>query len=156
MIIGRHLQQEEMKFSEGVKEKTGASAVRPKIIPMALLSVALLSTTGCVEGHPFRGSIRAAPSQVLQLSWAIARRTDRGITLLGQITQVKCCSPSVAGHLHITVLADNGVIVSEKDVPWGDFIARQLHSASFKTKLAVPKNLAVSKVEIQFITSSPI
>ena len=157
MNSAKHLQQNKLKFSDQEKkEEAGASALRWNLIPLALLSMAFLSITGCVEGHPFHGTIRAAPSPVLQLSWAIARRTDAGIIVRGQITQVKCCAPSVAGHLHITAAAGNGLIASEKDVPWGDFVARQLHSASFKARLVVPKHLAVTKVEIHFITPSPM
>lgn len=116
----------------------------------ALLILAALAA--CTEGVPFRGSVSALPSRVLQLSWARASRTDKGIVVTGQIQQVHCCALRVGGHMHFEAKNSAGVTVAAADTKWDEFIARQLHSAYFKALLPVPITTSVSAVEIHFIT----
>jgi hypothetical protein len=118
-------------------------------------SFAVAFTSGCVQGTPFRGELTAAPSPVLELSWAKATRTTSGIVVLGQIQQAHCCARTIPGYLHVEAKGLAGDTIAATDTKWGDFIARQLHSASFKTLLAIPKGAVVSRIVIEFDTPVP-
>ena len=108
------------------------------------------ATSGCTEGAPFEGEISAVSSPVLELSWAKAMRTSQGIAIWGQVQQVNCCAYRVGGLIHLRALGLNGGTLAAADTSWGEFIARQLHSASFKALLPVPRGAVVSTIEIRF------
>ena len=122
---------------------------------MRLIStvVAMVVTSGCAQGVPLKTEVSVQRSPMLRLSWATATRTSRGILVRGQVQQVHCCSRHLSGHIHLKAIGENGATLATADVPWGEFIARQLHSASFKAllPLATPGTGAV--VDIEFSTS---
>ena len=68
----------------------------------------------------------------------------------GQVQQVHCCIRDIFGHIHFEAGNSGGVAVATAESPIGDFIARQLHSASFKVVLPVPRTIEVSRIEIEF------
>jgi hypothetical protein len=114
------------------------------------LSLTMVMTSACTAGAAFRGELTAAPSSVLELSWAKATRTKSGIVVCGQIRQVHCCDRAVPGHLHLEAKDWSGQTVASTDSNWGDFIARQLHSASFKALLPTQQGTSVSRVDVEF------
>ena len=120
-------------------------------VPLAL---AVVATSGCALGTPFHGQVSVAPSPVLELSWANATRTQDGIVVLGQVKQVNCCTRTISGHIHLEAKDRRGQTLAATDAVWGDFIARQLHAASFKSLLVVPRDAAVDRIEIQFETQA--
>jgi hypothetical protein len=110
-------------------------------------------TGGCVGGVPFDGQVAVSPSPVLKLSWVKATRTKQGILVVGQLQQVRCCALRVPGRMHLRALKADGSTIAGTEAWWGSFLARQVHSASFKAKLAVPTGVSVSKVEIELVVS---
>lgn len=125
------------------------SRARRAPIASALLSLSVVS--GCSSGVPIEADISARPSTVLQLSWAKAMRTTRGIVVSGQIQQVHCCR-SVRGHIHVEAMGQNGASIASTNTLWGEFNPRQLHSAWFKAVLPVPPERRIAVIDIQFIT----
>ena len=134
------------------KGQVGVSGYRVTAVPLAL---ALVAPSGCALGTPFHGQVSAAPSPVLELSWARATRAQDGVVVLGQVKQVNCCAHTISGHIHLEAKDRRGQTLAATNAVWGDFIARQLHAASFKALLAVPRSAAVDRVEIEFKTKAP-
>ena len=132
-------------------ESSGHSGSRPRAIVSALLSFALVS--GCSTGPPVQADISARPSDVLQLSWAKAKRTAAGIVVSGQIQQVHCCR-YLRGHIHVEATDENGARLASTNAPWGEFNPRQIHSAWFKAILRVAPERRVAEINIQFSTES--
>lgn len=122
----------------------------------AIGSVLLILTiaAGCSAGVPFEADISAAPSQVLELSWGQAKRTNRGIEVWGQVQQVHCCR-YLRGHIHFDAKAPDGSKLASTDALWGEFNPRQLHSAWFRAVLPVPAGARISRIEIQFDAEAP-
>lgn len=132
-------------FTQG---KTNTSKERRRMWLFTAVLVAV-ATSGCA-GVPFKGKVLVQPSPVLRLSWATARRTDRSILVLGQVQQVHCCALRVPGHIHLKAISVSGATVAATDAVWGEFIARQLHSASFKALLPVASTTSVAVIDIEF------
>jgi hypothetical protein len=105
--------------------------------------------SGCASATPFEGSISAAPSAVLELSWAKAKRTPQGIEVRGQVQQVRCCR-YLRGDLGFEAKTANGLSVASTHARWGEFNPRQLHSAWFKAVLPLARETHVSAIEIRF------
>jgi hypothetical protein len=119
--------------------------------PVSLtLAFFVASICACAQGTGFRGQIKTVPSPELKLSWARATRTSTGILVWGQIQQVNCCVQYLPGQVHLEAKDSGGLIVATKEVPWGEFIARQLHSASFKALLPLRQGVAISTIELRF------
>lgn len=132
-------------------ESSGHSGSRQHAIVSALFSYALVS--GCSAGVPVQAGISARPSDVLQLSWAKAKRTAEGIVVSGQVQQVHCCR-YLRGHIHVEATDENGASLASTNAPWGEFNPRQIHSAWFKAILQVAPQRRVAAINIQFSTES--
>jgi hypothetical protein len=121
----------------------------------ALISALLiLGLAGCGTEAPFEGTISARPSNVLQLSWVRAKRTADGVRVWGQIQQVHCCA-YLHGYIHFEAMDPSGAVLANSNAPWGDFNARQLHSAWFKAELPISRERAVSRIDVEFSTEGP-
>jgi hypothetical protein len=109
----------------------------------------ILGLAGCGTEAPFEGTISARPSTVVQLSWVRAKRTADGVRVWGQIQQAHCCA-SLHGYIHFEAIDPSGAIIATSNAPWGEFNARQLHSAWFKAELPMTRERAVSRIDMEF------
>jgi hypothetical protein len=139
------------KVTVGVMDKRDSPSaqsrrgVRPTVAPFVAMALA----SACASGTPFEGSISAAPSAVLQLSWAKAKRTPQGIEVWGQLQQVRCCR-YLRGDIDLEAKSARGLSLASTRAGWGEFNPRQLHSAWFRAVLPVAPGTNVSTIEIRF------
>lgn len=108
----------------------------------------MVTTGSCTESGAHPLDIVATISPDLIISWVHASRSRGGIVVTGRIQQRHCCVNAMRGYVHIEAIDAAGQSVATTDAPWGEFIARQIHSAYFGARLPSAKSEAVSRIII--------
>lgn len=109
-----------------------------------------LLLTSCA-GREFQGRIISAPSPGIAVVRAVAHQRNGALQIDGEVEKGDWSSPVVRGHLEFEGLDDMGRVVVRAQGRWGDFIARRLGRAFFRSRLPMP-----SSGPIETITVKPV